>query len=572
MPNSNYTSGLISFAGLGSGTDFSTLIDGLLKVEQQRITSLETWKSSWEDKVTEFEDLNTKMLTLKTTLENFDTINEFLAKSTSSSASSIVTATAGGEAEEGTYTVEVGSLATNDVFITASGASSLQTAVTSTNTDFTFSYGGESYIISNISANTDLQTFVNIINSHPASRDRIRASTIYDGTTYHLQLTGLDLGADNQIIISNTGSLIFGASDFNETKNATNSMIRVNGFPSAAGGWIERDTNNVNDVIEGLTLNLKDAAPGSTVQLNVNTDSDRIEENVEAFVDAVNEVRSKILAITKVDDTSDDVKGSILTGNYGIDMISQNLKNITAEKGVGFQFYNDSTGEGDIFSALSQVGILTDADEGSPTQGLLVLDKDELKEALERDPDAVAKLFSTKNQGESDSPDFTFLSAVPDSTAPGEHEIKVVTAPNGKVLQASINGEAAMISGNVITGMYGTAAAGMSIRVNNTTPSSTLEGTVRLKQGKVNELIDELSELTRPFNKAEKDGGPLAVLKENYGDIMDSIDSKIEFEENRIAKMERNLKNKYARLDALLGQYSQIQSQLSSSISQMSSS
>jgi flagellar hook-associated protein 2 len=53
---------------------------------------------------------------------------------------------------------------------------------------------------------------------------------------------------------------------------------------------------------------------------------------------------------------------------------------------------------------------------------------------------------------------------------------------------------------------------------------------------------------------------------------MDSIDKKILFEENRIAKMEYNYKLKFSRLDATLNKYSNIQTQLSSQISQLPTS
>jgi flagellar hook-associated protein 2 len=82
-------------------------------------------------------------------------------------------------------------------------------------------------------------------------------------------------------------------------------------------------------------------------------------------------------------------------------------------------------------------------------------------------------------------------------------------------------------------------------------------------------MITELEDLTRPYNKFTYEGGPLAVLQNNYKDIMDSIDEKIAFEEARIEKLERNLRLKYSRLDALLGQYQLQQGQLESALAQL---
>lgn len=566
MAESDYISGQINFTGLGNGTDFNSLIDGLVNVEKRRVTTLENWRLSWETKNEQFKELNSQMLNLKSTLEGMDSTNEFMTKAVTSSNTNLLVATADSEAQESTHTVEIGQLATTDILITTSGTSSLTSSVTSADTSFTFSYGGKSYTIDNIAAGTSLESFVNIINNHPDSKGAIRASTIYDGSTYHLQLSGLDQGADNQVVISNAGSIIFGSSDFTETQNAQNSQIRINGFPASGAGWIERPTNSINDAIEGLTLDLKDAQPGETVSLAITTDDESIGEKVTEFVNAVNVIRAQVIAITKVDRESDDVKGSILTGNYGVDIISQNLKNITAGIGVGFTPWEEDGVTGDKYSALSQLGIFTDAKEGSPTYGLLTIDYEKLAEAIENDPDAVANLFAADYQGESKSPDFTYMSHIKGSTKAGFYDLEVVS-DGTQITSATINGEPASVSGWNITALDGDAK-GLAIRLDNTT-AGTHSGQIAIKVGKTGEMIEELEELTKPFNEFTFEGGPLAVLQNNYNDIMSSIDKKIDYENNRIAKMEKNLRLKFARLDALLGQYDLKQGQLSAAIAQL---
>ncbi len=559
----DYTSGAINFAGLGNGTDFNALVDGLVDVEKNRVRRLESWKLSWETKNDQFKSLNTNMLSLKTTLEGFDTMNEFLAKSVSTTDSTRLTATAGSDAQKASHTVEIGQLATNDVHITSSGASALDASIVTANTNFTFSYAGTSITISNISAGTTLEGFVNIINNHADSRGKIRASTLFDGTTHHLQLNGADQGADNQLIISNTGGLIFSAGDFNQTQDAVNSQIKINGFPSAGGGWIERSSNSVDDIIEGLTLNLNEAAIGTEIKINVDTDTAKMKENVVKFIDAVNTIRAQIQNITKVDE---DGKGSILTGNYGVDIVGQNLKNITADQGLGFSPYDPATLLGDTYTALSQIGILTDAQEGSTTYGLLKIDNEELDKVLKENPDAVAELFSANNIMESQSPDFTLTSMINGTTKAGKYDIDIVS-DGTQITSATINGEPAKVSGWEITGLSG-VATGLAVRLDNTAAGSHT-GTVSIKQGKAGELIDELDELTKPYNEFTYEGGPLAVLQNNYKDIMDSIDTKIAYENKRIGKLEETLKLKYARLDALLGQYQLKQGQLDSATQQL---
>jgi flagellar hook-associated protein 2 len=579
MADSTYTSGSINFTGLGNGTDFNTLIEGLVDVERSRVTRLENWKATWELKNEQFQELNTQLLSLKTTLEGLDSLNEFMTKGVASSNTNLLMATADADALESTHTVVINQLATNDILITNSGAGSLDSVITSSATSFSFSYGGESITINDIPAGTTLEGFVDLINNHPDSRGIIQASTIFDGTSYHLQLSGKGLGADNQLVISNAGTLMFGAGSFIETQNAQNSQIRVDGFPASNSGWIERDSNSVDDIISGITLDLKEASPGSVVSLTVTTDTDGIADNVTKFVESVNAIRAQIIALTKVDDTkggtstggnsltdTTETKGSILTGNYGIDIISQNLKNITANIGVGFTPWDPDTLSGDKYSALSQLGIFTDAQQGSATYGLLTIDYDKLDEALQDDPTGVAELFSLAPTGVSRTTDFTFNSLIEGTTKPGEYDIEVVS-DGTQILSATINGEEAAVSGWEITGLSGDAL-GMAIRLNNT-GAGTYNGKVAVKTGKATEMINELTELTKPYNKYTFEGGPLAVLQNNYNDIMDSIDDKIAYEETRIEKLERNLRLKYSRLDTLLGQYQLRQGQLEAALAQL---
>jgi flagellar hook-associated protein 2 len=76
-------------------------------------------------------------------------------------------------------------------------------------------------------------------------------------------------------------------------------------------------------------------------------------------------------------------------------------------------------------------------------------------------------------------------------------------------------------------------------------------------------LADTLKDLT------SSSSGPLHILEDNYQDIMDNIDDKIEWEEKRIDRMERDLRNRFANLEATLGYYNQMQMALNNQIGQL---
>ncbi|MGE4264582.1 MAG: flagellar filament capping protein FliD, partial [Desulfovibrio sp.] len=443
----------------------------------------------------------------------------------------------------------------------ASGVSSLSSVVTSANTSLTFSYAGTSYTISDIGAGSTLSSLVNFINANAATKDKVRATTVYDGSAYHLQLYGMDQGAGNQLIVSNTGSLVFGSATFQNTQDAQSSLVKVDGFPIGSGNWIARDSNSVEDVIPGVSLTLKSANSNASIIIGVTTNTDSIKTNIKTFISAMNEVRSSLQALTKVSNSSGTATGSLLTGNYGVQLIGTQLKEVLTDLGLGFNLFNSGTGTGDYYSALSQIGINTDADESSSTYGMLVLDEEDLDTALANDPDGVAELFAANYDGQSDSGDFSYLSRINGTTKAGSYDVKIVTGPAG-ITSATIDGVACGIDGWRITALSGDAA-GMVIQLDNHTLNSTYTGTVNLKLGKAGELGEKLAQLTSTTD------GPLAILEENYGEIMKGIDDKITREERRLANLKARLKEQYARVDTLLKTLTNTQSQLTSAIDQL---
>ncbi|MGE4293047.1 MAG: flagellar filament capping protein FliD [Desulfovibrio sp.] len=584
---SEYTSGQINFAGLGNGTDFNKLIDGMIKVEQGRVTRLETWKAQWQAKVDAFQELNTKMLALKSSLEGMDTLNEFMTKSVSSTSTSVLTATADSSAEVAAHTVQINQLAQNAILTNQHGYLATDSILVSSGAGATFEYAYRGMTHSlNISGGTTLEGLKNLINNDP-DNPGVRAALVSDGAEVFLQFRGMDLGEDATLTIGAGTTLAgFQAGDFDATQANQNAQIRVDGWP--ATDWISIPSNTIKGVIDGLTLNLKGAAPGTNISLLVDTDRESIKENVQTFVDQVNEVRKYILSITKFN--SVEKEGSLLTGNYGVDIISQKLKNIVSDKGVGFFYYDDtgSTPQGDLFSSLSQLGILTDADENSPTAGLLTIDKKKLDKALDMNIEAVAKLFSTDDEGGVyNTNNLSYYSHIDGITEAGAYKVKYTVDASGNITEAWINGYAAAIdntshritsmSHKILVGeslVEQNAAAGLVLDVLNLTPGTyPASGTSEtdypqavLKRGKTGQMVNELKALTN------KNDGPLHILEENYEDIMDMIDKKIEYEEKRISTMETNMRERFARLDALLGKYDSLAAQLSSQISQLSSS
>ncbi len=679
---SSLVSGSIRFTGLGSGTDFDSMVTKLIEVEQVRTKRLEYWRAGWEAKSEAFDTLSATMLSLKTSLDAMNTTDEFLVKNALSSNSIAVTATAGSSAEESTHQVDVLSLATNDMHMGAEIFSSPD-AVISGGADGTFVFtAGSRQVAVNVTGTTTLSQFASLINNDADNRNYVRASVVNDGSGYRLQIRGMDLGAGNDFIVDDaetSANLLvnFGQDRFIETQNAGNAKLRVDGFPidpptatsdmlkatftgkttadtfatadgtfkfaydgalhsvavttadtyatladkintavgftmatatdvsgnveltlegvagsdkqitivnspgttigelqpgafaqiqGATDGYFERKANSISDIIPGVTMNL--ASTGSTT-ITTSLDPEAVTEKVRTFVEAVNSVLQEVKNQTQVTSVGENVSGSLLTGNYGLQMIQQKLKNILAEKGVGFDY------DMDAIVSLGSVGITTDTVQGSPTFGLLVFDENAFSSALRTDPDAVARLFSadqypsTKEMVDGvavESSNFKFESSIKGITGAGEYAVQYTVDAGGTITSASINGYAASIDGTkiVATG-EGNPARGLSLEVINLTAGS-YSGSVQIKSGKTEELIQEIKKLTDPLS------GTLEILKDNYQDIMDSIDEKIAYEERRLALLEKNLRLRFANLEAVLGNYNNISTQISSQIKSLSGS
>lgn len=551
------TSGQVSFTGLGSGTDFEAIIEKTIEVEGYRIRRLEAWRAEWDAKVAGFQALNTNMLSLKTTLEGMNTPDEFLIKVSSSSDSTVLTATADSSAQVVPHTIVINQLAQNEVFIGQHAFTGTSDVVNNSGGTavFDYTYAGKSVSV-DVADGTTLTGLVNMINSDP-DNPGIKAGYVkVSNSDYRLQIWGMDLGSDNQFSVDGSTTLSnASAADFTETQNAQNCQLRIDGFPSAAGGYIERATNTVDDAITGLTLSLKDTG---TVNISTNVDNEAIKESVRTFVNQVNELRSLIIDLTEFNEGTQE--GSLLTGNYGVQLISSKLKSLTATKGVGFDYDHD------MFNTLGVLGITTDADQGSATMGLLEFDEETFDSALAYDPEGVADIFSAYYSGVSDSTDVSYQSHVQGTTQAGEYEVAYTVDGSGDITSATINGHTASFDNTTheITGAANYPEAGLAVKVQNLT-AGNYTATVRIKLGKATEMVESLKDLTSSTD------GPLKILEDNYQDIMDSIDEKIDFEERRLERMERDLRNKYARLEALLGEYDNLQTSMENQIAQLDS-
>lgn len=377
-----------------------------------------------------------------------------------------------------------------------------------------------------------------------------------------------------------------------DVKQGENAWVRINDVPSEASGkWLEVAGNTLksSEVVPGITFSLLKL--GKT-NISVYDDTEVMTENIKEFVDAVNSFRTLLKAYTEYDEEKQPVdpeyseslfdmqKGGLLQGNYGIQMVSSRLKSVIAGAATGFlPRTNDTSGyreSGDIFSALSQIGITTNANEGEALYGLLeinyisnLMGSKTLDEAMAEDPMAVAELFALQGKGESNSDFFHFDSYVPGITKAGTHEIAYKVDQHGNIYDATINGQPASWDNekHTITAVDGTAK-GLMVNVANYDQMGEYSGTVSIKQGKINDILQVLEGTEGLLGS----NGTLRNLEKNYQGIIDGIENKIQREDERLQRWEKNMLLKFSRLETVLGKYNQLQSDIESQLSQLKTS
>ena len=695
-----YQSGGIHFSGLGSDTDFDSMITQLKKVESVPMARMTLWRADWERRLGAFQELNAAIVDLRSKLNAINSVSKFMSKSAASSNETMVSATVGPEADEGTHKLEVLQMASATTFTSNQEFTNLKTVINNTGAaqSFTYIYKGKQHSVQ-VPDGCNLEFFAKVINNDP-NNPGVRASIINNGGTYIFQLKGMDLGEKSTLSIASTGLSAFsptsytagfankdavvnssgGALNFSYSfqgstrtisvadgttvgqlvdqinaheaslgtpgvaaslaKNGTsvtfelrglnsggdmaldvnpdagfngldagtignnyfvqdaqNARFKVNGFPAQPDKYLESSSNTVTGVIPDVTLNIKDTG---VAQITVNTDYQKVKENVVGVVDAINALRTKILNLTKVDDNKDPndpdaatektgsnflaQKGSLLTGNYGVQLISSNLKMIVSGKAQGFEYLTkDSEGvtHGDLYSSLSQLGILTVADSTSKDFGLLVFEDIKNKdgtaytnfdEILQKNPEEVAKLFASNGETTVDSADFSLAGLIKGTTKAGTFKINYDVDSGGHIVNPTVNGARASYDSvtKQITAMEG-PAKGLAVQVENFAEGS-YSGKVTVKNGKIQEIDDYLESAIRPKDPDGINGGTLTVLEDNYRKIMKIADDKIDKEEQRLIVWERMMRNRFANLDAVLGNYNSKQKALESAIKQLSSS
>ena len=386
---------------VGTSLDVSSIVSGLMQVQDIPLTELENQVTGDQTEVSAYGALSSALSTFQSvtanaaTASNFQTLTASVGSSSAASAA-VSTSTGAGAATQGSHSLAISQLAQNQ--LTASADFSSNTAAVGTGT-LTIQYGtygsDGSFTPSTSQASTTVtigsgnDSVTGVVAAINTAAGGVTASIVNDGTGSRIVLSGNSTGAasgfrvvaaDSDGVNDDSSGLSSLAYDPTDTSNSSGSTLlqsSQNAKLSIDNIAVTSASNTVTDALQGVTLTLTGTTSTATT-LTVGSSASQASGVVQAFVNGYNTLVNAVTSLTSYNATTKTA--SVLTGDTTTQIISRNLQSVAAATfNTGDPNYTD----------LADLGITFQAD------GTLKLNSSTLSTALSTDPGAVQQIFST---------------------------------------------------------------------------------------------------------------------------------------------------------------------------------
>ena len=537
-----------------SSIDWSSLIEVAVQAKLTRADSIDVKVTNNGTKIAAYTSMQSLLSTMQkaaqalrapsgTSLKTTDIFNSrtaYLSANGNVDAASTVSATVESGAEIGSFDLTVSKLAkTHKIAGTAtssktedlaySGVISLGT-VGGTSSDIsitaTMSLAEIAEAINNESAATGVQASVLQVS---ASQFRLILSTTATGQT----ISASAVAGDD--VLSALGITDSSGAFANVLQESSQAVFSVDGVE------ITRSTNDISDVVSGVTLHLyQTTAADTSITVEVGTDLSAVKSAVTALVDAYNAYRA--FAYTQQQIPSDKTSAdSILFGDG-------TLRNVNASVNTALTTMISSL-------SIANIGLSFDSYNN------LVIDDDVLDDALLTKLSSVKSLLSF--QMTSSSTELLLLNR--GTATPADFALDVTVAADGSLSAASVGGDTSLftVNGSRISGAAGTKYEGYTF-VFTGSASKTIN--VSFSTG-IAELLYNVA------NKAANTStGTLAGLIDNMASTNDTLQAKSDDIRTRAETYRTNLSARYAKLQAAIAAAEASQSYLTTLLDTWNSS
>jgi flagellar hook-associated protein 2 len=362
--------GSVTFAGVGSGIDVNALVEGLTAIEAKPISAEKSHAASLRGASSSLSGVGSLLAKLRTAtaaLASAQQVNSF----TASASSTDVAVSASGSAQAGSYDVTVQRLAQEQRTYSNSLSTSSGAALGLAG-PLKIGVGTGTQATIDVTAGDTVNTLVDKING---AGIRASASVFFDGTSYRLQVRGLDSGDANYLTFDESAVPLGLTTPANTKQAAQNALVDIDGFQVSSA------TNQVTGAIQGVTLAVT-AKSVSPTHVTIASDPDSLGDKLKAVADAYNAVIGQIHTLAGHGQTA--ASNPALAGDSALRAISGQLSSaLSGAVGTG------------KYRTLGSLGLNLQND------GTLLLDRSKLTTAVQTDPTSVALVIAGTSNGTS---------------------------------------------------------------------------------------------------------------------------------------------------------------------------
>ncbi|TFV40896.1 flagellar hook protein FliD [Bradyrhizobium frederickii] len=515
-----------------SSIDWSALIQSAVDAKTAQADTISTTITNNEAKISAYQMLQSDLQTLYSGLSSLSTavVNSLStsafatrAASISStgdvSASSALSMTIKNGAAIGDHTLTISQLAAAQKVVGTSQSS--QTDELGYSGTFSIGLDGGATSDITITSTMSLQDVVDAINAQ-ISTTNVQASIVQvSSTSFQMVLTGTEDAADitysstsGDDILNKLGVTDSSGSFTNVIQEAQSAEFTLDGIS------MTRDTNDITDVLSGVTFSLLQATPdGTSLNISIETDTSQIQSALETFVTNYNAFRDEVIAqqATTTDGTADS--SAVLFGDGTMRNIMDALQN----------------------ALNSTVGGMTMADLGLSfnEKNELELDTSTLSEILSTNLSGVTKLLSAQTTTSSSQ-----LSVVNTGTSPQSFTLELTVDSDGNLSSASVSGDSSLftVSGTTIIGASGSIYAGMAFTYTGSTSQSI---TVTSSTG----IASQIYQLAKDYSSST---GALQTQITSLTTRDDELQQKVDDINSAAATLQSQLQTQYAKYQAAI--------------------
>ena len=324
MSGENAISAVMATLGGGAGVDIRKLSEDLTNAERAPLeSSLNRSKEQKSAEISAYSALKYDVENLISKFRSLDDAAELLSSEASSTDESKVKVSAvTGSAKAGTHSITISALATQQINISSSYSASSQSLNGGASFDLSITdSGGNVTTVSISDGNDNPAGIVAAINSANAGVSATLLAVNADSSEYRIVLSGDATGSENSFVVSS--SLDDADLGFHDATNGNNQQsggvysqqLAVNAAFTMDGVSLERASNSVGDVLEGVTLDLVGVSTAGITKIDVDKTTAQLKSKLQDVVAAYNSVKLSLREASNPD-SDDEIIGGALANDF----------------------------------------------------------------------------------------------------------------------------------------------------------------------------------------------------------------------------------------------------------------